>query len=369
MPNETVMVVGSTGRVGCRVLEYLARTQCIKHIVAADKNADILRRIVENTIVCTSICKLYPRIDFVQLDLDDEEESVTALCEHRPKVVVNAATLMSSYYYIAKIKKRAKHKGLRSYLAGHTLAKDLYLILKLMKATKKSRIDTHVVNVAFPDITHCVLGKIGLAPTVGAGTIDLTVNGIQRIVAERMRSPIHNIAATMVAHHALRINPPEIVPFYLKICLGDKDITAKFDSCELIREASRSTTSTFEVTNESLAASSASENARNILFDSENLTHAPGANGALGGAPVRLSAKGAEIVPPDGMSITDVEKINEGGLKFDGIERIKDDGTVVFTDETYKLMREVLNIEWKSMRIDETKDMADDLKTAYERLS
>jgi hypothetical protein len=46
-----------------------------------------------------------------------------------------------------------------------------------------------------------------------------------------------------------------------------------------------------------------------------------------------------------------------------GIERIDENGTTSFTDETVSLMRDVLGIEWKSMKISEAKEMAEEAMT------
>ncbi len=371
MSTDTILVLGSTGQVGRYVLDYLARTPSIGRIVATsiEEEQHRAQRIISNSIVSANIGNIYPKIVFTKLNLEDEDETINVLQNVQPKVIIHSATLMSSYYYIAKIKKIASNMGFKSYLAGHTLAKDLHLIYKLMRAVAKSGIKTFVVNLSFPDITNYILAKVGLSPTVGAGTIDLTVNGIKRIVANNLGVPANNLFINMVAHHSLRINPPEIVPFYLKIKLGDKDVTDRFDLHKLVGEATRTTTSTPEVSNAPLAASSAYANARNILFDTGNLKHAPGANGMIGGTPVRLDASGVEIILPEGLSMKDAEDINMKGLKFDGIERIADDGTVVFTEQTVRLLHDVLNLSWDKMKIKEAKEMSDALVRAYQRLS
>jgi len=77
-----------------------------------------------------------------------------------------------------------------------------------------------------------------------------------------------------------------------------------------------------------------------ILNDTRELTHAPGPNGLPGGYPVRLSAKGAEVVLPEELSLEEAVRINEEAQKFDGIQEIKNDGTVFFTEKAVKIMRE-----------------------------
>ncbi len=43
----------------------------------------------------------------------------------------------------------------------------------MMQAVKKAGIKTHVVNSAFPDLVNPVLGRFGMAPTVGIGIVSV----------------------------------------------------------------------------------------------------------------------------------------------------------------------------------------------------
>ena len=61
------------------------------------------------------------------------------------------------------------------FSAGHTFAKDAVLSYNIAQAIQQADIPIKYVNISFPDHTNYALGKVGLAPTTGAGTIDLTV--------------------------------------------------------------------------------------------------------------------------------------------------------------------------------------------------
>lgn len=361
------MVTGGAGRVGSYVLEFLARTPGIDKIVLTDINEALGRAVVNNAIIGTAVSDIYPKIEFKRLDLTSEDQIQTLIKEVEPRVIIHTGTLLSSFYYARIIKKRIKGLGIRSYLAGHTIAKDLALIYRLMKALKKTSIDAKVVNVTFPDNTHPVLAKRGLVPTVGAGTIDLNVQGIKKSVADKIGAPMNNIFVTMVAHHAVRVYPAGDVPYYLKIrCFGE-DITGKFDLNELISESNRLTGIGVR-DNAPMTAASIVKNVVAILNDSGLLTHAPGIDGIPGSVPVRLTSKGAEIMLPKDLSLEDVRKINEAGMRLDGIEKIEEDGTVFFTDQAIKLLREILHIDREKMRISETEEMAKELISAYKKL-
>ncbi|GAI72958.1 unnamed protein product, partial [marine sediment metagenome] len=50
-----------------------------------------------------------------------------------------------------------------------------------------------------------------------------------------------------------------------------------------------------------------------------------------------------------------------------GIERIDDDGTIVITDKSHTIMRNILGYDVKSFRVEDSKLMAIDLGKAFRR--
>lgn len=68
-------------------------------------------------------------------------------------------------------------------------------------------------------------------------------------------------------------------------------------------------------------ASCVTRNVLAILFDTGEVVHAPGPEGLPGGYPVRLSAKGAELVVPNGLTREEGVKINEDAQRLEGIEK------------------------------------------------
>ena len=51
-----------------------------------------------------------------------------------------------------------------------------------------------------------------------------------------------------------------------------------------------------------------------------------------------LSAKGAEVILPDDITLEEAIRMNEESGRLDGIERIENGGTVVFADYTNEIM-------------------------------
>ncbi len=81
-----------------------------------------------------------------------------------------------------------------------------------------------------------------------------------------------------------------------------------------------------------------------------------------------MSAKGAEVVLLEELSLEEAIKINEEAQKFDGIKEIRNDGTVVFTEKSVGIMREMLNYECEELRLEESEERAMELKALYKRL-
>jgi hypothetical protein len=117
-----------------------------------------------------------------------------------------------------------------------------------------------------------------------------------------------------------------------------------------------------------MTASSAVKTIYHILFNSEALSFAPGPDGEVGGYPVRLSCKGAEIVLPDGIGMERAREINENAQKIDGIEKIERDGTVIYTDKAYGVMKEFLDYDCKIFKIEESEERSNELLFRYEKL-
>ena len=105
-----------------------------------------------------------------------------------------------------------------------------------------------------------------------------------------------------------------------------------------------------------------------IYYDTnEEHTCVTGVEGLPGGYPTRLSREGAEVVLP-GISREEAIRINEEGGKIDGIEKIKDDGTVVFCDKNVEYMREVVGYECKELKPSESEERARELNTLLKKL-
>jgi hypothetical protein len=117
-----------------------------------------------------------------------------------------------------------------------------------------------------------------------------------------------------------------------------------------------------------VVAASGVKNGLALLRDSGLLTHSPGPQGLPGGYPVRLSASGAEVVLPSGVTLEQALAYAEAGQRADGVERIEEDGTVVYTEKAVEIMKEVLGYELTPLAFEECDEQAGELIARFQAL-
>jgi hypothetical protein len=236
-----------------------------------------------------------------------------------PDVICNATSLMS--WWVRHTLPAETYEKLAEAGSGPWVPMHLSLTHGLMRAVKKSGIDTRVVNCSFPD---------GVNP---------------------MRARTTGMRA----------------PYWIRIFADDRDVTEllpKDKLRELVMKArSRGTGATgwSGPPPQQATASSFLRNVLAIYFDKKELLHASGPKGLPGGYPVRLSYDAVDVVIPEGLTLEDAVRINEDGAKFDGIQEIKGDGTLVLTDTAAKIMRDTLGYEREEYRLSESTTIAKEL--------
>lgn len=367
---EKIILIGM-GELGGIVLEYLCRIPGICTIVTADSNEDWGFRKTNSAILGASYMGLYPDIKFYHIDLLNVEKTAEMLDEINPTIIYNGTTLQS-WWVVNELPPEVnaelyKHRcGLGPWVSMH-----LALTAKLMSAVEMSGIKTYVVNASFPDATNPSLAKIGLAPTVGIGNMDLIVPYIKKAASERLGVPMANVDVEMIAHHYhgyhwCRTGTGYEAPHYLKVYVRKEDVTEELgDMKQFIAELPKRAMRPAGRHGQFVVAASSLKNILAIFNDTGELTHAPGPQGLEGGYPVRLSRKGAEVIPPKGMSVKQARDIMVEAQQYDGIQEIRDNGDVVVTEEAYTTFKEMLNVDCKSIAIKDSYDQAMELKAKF----
>jgi hypothetical protein len=365
-----VFVVGA-GDLGGWVVEFLSRMPGMEHkkILVGDFNEEACRKRTYSAWAGTSYLVQSPEMEFTKVNLFNVNETAELLMKYQPKIVCNASSLQS-WWVVDELPKDLWAKMETEAGLGPWIPMHLTLTHRLMLAIQKSKIKTLVVNTSFPDLTNPVLGKVGLAPTVGIGNADLMLPGVRREVAKKLKVPPRNITMYLVGHHShgmqfMILGKPGS-PYYLKIMVGDRDVTKQFDLDKLILAGFKDWLPGRHC--HPLVASSVVKNIWHLLFNTGELSFAPGPNGEIGGYPIRMSAKGVEIVLPEGITLAKARKINADAQKKDGVERIRDDGTIVFTDQAHHLMKKVVGYDCKTLKLDECEPRYKELLAKYAEL-
>ena len=365
-----ILIAGCAGSVGHNMLYEIACMTPRFRVVGVDINEEAGLGVMEEALHVAHNLGHFPDFSFRKIDLFNIRETTELLKEIKPDVICNLASLGA--WWITRLLPEEVYEKICPI--GPWLPNHLTLAHKLMQAVKRSGVDAKVINGAYPDLTNVVLGKMGLTPVCGGGNMDLACERIRRLIAREMKVPANNVTIFGVGHHGAFYTSKMKGPFWLKILVGGDDVSDQFPHDKvrtLYNAAGFGELTRFKepVVEQHRTASAFLKNIFSIYFDTGELHMCiPGPNGLPGGYPTRLSAKGAEVVLPEEITLKEAIKINEEGARWDGIERVKDDGTVVYVDENVSNMREVLGYECEELKISELEEKAKELNSKLKKL-
>lgn len=371
---EKIMIVG-IGELGGIVLEYICRLPGICSIVTADVNEDWGNRKTNSAILGASYMGLYPDIKFYPIDLLNLDKAAELLKKINPTIIFNGTTLQSWWVVNelppdinAKLYKRKV--GLGAWSAMH-----LALTAKLMKAVGMAGINTQVINASYPDVTNPSLNKVGLAPTIGIGNIDLAVPYIKKTASEILEVPMGNVNVELIAHHCqayswCRTGEGYEIPHHLRILVGMDDVTNELGNMkDFIYQLPKHAMRPAGRHGQYLVAGSALKAIMAIFNDTGEATHSPGPQGLEGGYPVRLSRKGAEVILPKEMRVNEARNLMLEAQQYDGINEISENGDIVLTEEAYSTFLDVFNLDCKVITIEDSYEQAKELRTKFEEFA
>ena len=309
----------------------------------------------------------YPRVDFEVVDLLEEDTTATLVSRLKPLVIVNCSTLLS--WWASHQAPRDLARDLDRAGFGPWLPMHLTLARKLMRAVQRAGVEVNVINSSFPDVVNPVLARVGMAPRCGLGNFDLLYPELQRVAGERLGINPAEVSVYMIMHHFhtsfFREYSRGAGPYHVSLYVGGRSVGEDWDMDELLHEASKTRMGAAEIN--SVVASSGLRIAVAMLENSGRLCHTPGPNGLPGGYPVRVYADEINLALPEGVSYNDALAINEAAQRRGGIELIEDDGTVVFTEEAARIMREELGYDCPELAPGEDLERARELNRLFKR--
>ncbi|MFC2082596.1 hypothetical protein ACFLSG_00955 [Candidatus Bipolaricaulota bacterium] len=345
-----VLVVG-LGDIGAHILEVLARTPNIESVVAVDvSDSDEKLRMVYSAELGALHHGSQTSMSFQQLDVSDVSRTAELIRSTNPDVILSSTSLLSWWVPQSQLPddvfRRIDEAGFGPWYPLHFM-----LLYKLMLAIQESDVSPIVVNCSYPDATNAALGKIGLAPTLGVGNCDLFYPEFKWMTARHIGGSPLDVDAYFVGDHYMahvlnQFQSTHDAPYFLKLVYQGKDVTeeiaAKYGGLgNTVVAANRYMPK--GAADHFLVAASAVKNAVGILGGSEQLAYSPGPCGLPGGYPIRLLDGKVDVALPDELSLDQAIKINQESGQGDGVELIRDDGTLVLTESAHSVMREELS--------------------------
>ena len=364
----TVMMFG-IGSLGGWVLELLARSPGISTIITCGRQEGSASMKTECAAIGAGQEGYSKVIKFEKCDVNDIDSTAELIKRYNPDVIYSALALLAwgDWNPISHAIGAKFERALACLMPTHAA-----LTSKLMKAMRKAGISAAVVNNSYPDCVNRVLCLNGLGPLVGAGNLDISVGEIRRKLSILESVPMRDVTIYLIAGHAIVSQGTRTgMPFFFKAMVGDKNITDKHDIHALISDSLFRATPADKARwlNEPYIAASAVRNIKAIINDTNEFAHSPGPNGLPGGYPMRIGARGVEVVLPKEVTLEEAVKINLDGLKYDGVEEIKKDGTVVLTTEAYDTGEELYGLGLREYRFADMEDIARELVARVKRIS
>ncbi|GKG93379.1 hypothetical protein CE91St38_13870 [Desulfovibrionaceae bacterium] len=355
--DKTLMILG-LGGVGTYAAHLAGRLPGVR-VAVGDIRADHARRVANSLIADSYFLQEYRRFPEVAgfgIDMLDTEAIAEALERYRPDVIFNATTLLS-WWHLHRLPHDLARRiyygapegsGLRPWAPGHGV-----LLYNLMKTVKQVLPGAHVVNVSGPDYLHEILGKVGLAPTVGVGNVSLFEPMLKAVVAEKRGTRPEAVDITLVGHHCMCMQifqegalAPGI-PYYLKVEENKRDITAELDVDKDLWARVPERMPLLSEVNQQCVAASAMQVIKAMLYDAGALLHAPGPEGLPAGCPVWVDAAGARAVTPPDLSREGMLEIMYGANRCEGFEPTGADGAARATEHCIRVVEEVFGINWR----------------------
>ncbi len=366
---KKVLLVG-TGDVGQHLLEFAARDGSDIEWTVGDVDLQKAQWACHNAEIGAAHHGFHPKYNPLKIDLFETEKTTDLIQKENFDAIINC-TVLHTWHLIRQLPEDLYEK-ISSAGLGAWLPCQLALGLHLAKSIQDSGTAPFYINTSLSCLTNPVLGKVGLAPTIGIGNVDLIAPAVLTYVAKKNGIDRSRVETYQVCHHQHWVFPREAgyqpgAPYYLKILIDGEDLTSEFDTDVVMYESVKLYGPGIGFT--TVSSSSALKNLKAMLFDENLRTHSPGPLGLPGGYPVLLNKDGAEVVLPDDITLDEAIELNKESGKLDSIEEIGEDGTVVFTDYAYEIMKDSLGFDCQSFHVWDSKELAFEQMECFRKLT
>ena len=351
----TVVVIG-LGDLGSRVLDVLARSPRIERLVGSSRNAEHGEARAAQCRLVAALQGGPRRVAFVQNDVSDVAATAAVLRRLDPDVVVTAASRHTWW-----------RRGVAGVPYGAWLPLQLTLVRDLVRARDAAGVAAPVVCLPFPDNVGPALAPLGVAPELGAGNVTETAAKLELLAGD-------GADARLVLHHAaqryafpdfasLGGGETEEPPWAAEVRVEGEPLPD-----ERVRELFHAPWPLpWGRDSHDLTAAATAQIVEGLLADEPMRTHAPAPDGRPGGYPVRLARGRVELDLPEGLAEGEAVAINTRAARWDGLEGVEPDGTLVFTDAVADATERHLGIRVERVSPSDNDAVADELERARDQ--
>lgn len=352
MPTN-IMLIG-LGGLGKAILKVLALSGSVTEISVGSRTAEAGIEYCNLVRLAAASAGQFPRIEFLPLDLNQESEVAGVIARLAPDLVLTTATMMP--WWVPDRLPPEKARIFQRAGFGVWLPIHLNLTVKLMRALGQAAYSGPVLTAPFPDVVNPVLAALHMAPTCGVGNLAEIVPKLRLLAGQKLGVDVEKVHVSLVAHHSLEayvfrteadsaglIHKP---PYHLEVVYHGREVGQELGGDELVFSAyplpgGQDT--------HFLTAAAALRTIRALLSPSGARIHVPGPLGLPGGYPVVASQSGLSLALPAGLTAEQAVEINTAAHRFDGVDRILPDGTVVFLPESAGAMRATLGYDCEKL--------------------
>ena len=316
------------GDLGSRVVDALAREPAIERLIAAGRDAARGAAVAGQAALTAQLLGGPSMVAYEHADLEDVEATAALLGRVDPDIIVVAASYHTWW------------RSPDSLPYAVWLPLQLRLVRRLMEAHGAAGIGGRVVCLPYPDVVIPALRGIGLAPDAGGGNVAEVAAKLRLLASAAHGTPRDEVDVRLVMHHAVeRIalgafeslgggagqdgDPPWAAEVRVRgRLLPEADVGALFHAPYPLPPGRET---------HGLTAAATVALVRALLTDEPCVCHVPGAAGLPGGYPAHVGRGGIELALPEGISRAQAVDVNQAAGRWDGVEQIEDDGTVIYT--------------------------------------
>ena len=334
--NARVLLIG-LGDLGYRITAGLAASPAIAEVICAGGGRG------NGAFLAGKLDSCYAaRVRYEVLDATRPPEVESLLARERPDLIVICASLLNPWEILATSDPRVEK--IRAAGVSVQLPSLLPVLLNVMRAVRAVDYRGSVASLPWPDGTHAVLARLGLCPTIGlgnAGMILLRAKAALRTRAIAEEKSLDDLPLVRILGDAgtlwpvLAASRPEDPDDGCRVYLGGEGVRA--DELAYLGSPWRSGSDLNELTTaSSLPVLGA------LLPDAEPLRFTcPGLEGNPGGYPILIRDRQVEYDLPPGVTLTEAIAFNTRHFHDEGVERVEDDGTVIYTQKARDLLADI----------------------------